>query len=42
MSLLLKLLNRIYETRFCNDKLSGWTRNVGGILFCHRTVRHRN
>ena len=34
--LLLKLLNRIYETLFCNDKLLGWTRNVGGILFATR------
>ena len=36
MSWLLKLLNRIYETRFCNDNLLGWTRNVGGILFATR------
>ena len=34
--LLLKLLHRIYETRFRNDKLLGWTRNVGGILFATR------
>ena len=36
IGLLLKLLNRIYETRFCNDKLLGWTRNVGGLLFATR------
>ena len=38
MRLLLKLLNRIYETQFCNDKLLGWTRtcNVGGLLFATR------
>jgi len=34
--LLLKLLNLIYETRFCKDKLLGLTRNVGGILFATR------
>ena len=33
MRLLLYLLNRIYETRFCNDKLLDWTRKVGGIFF---------
>ena len=32
----MKLLNRIYETRFCNDKLLVWTRNVGGLLFATR------
>ena len=36
MSLLLKQINRIYETRFCNDTLLGWTRNVGGVLFATR------
>ena len=30
------MLNRIYETRFCNDKLLVWTRNVGGLLFATR------
>ena len=38
MRLLLQLLNRIYVTPFCNDKLLGRTRNVGGILFA--TMRY--
>ena len=36
MRLLLWLLNRIYETRFCYDKLLGWTRYVSGVLFATR------
>ena len=36
MRLLLQRLNRNYETRFRYDKLLGWTRNVGGVLFSTR------
>ena len=36
MRLLLWLWNCIYETRFCNNKLLGWTHNVGGILLATR------